>query len=128
MSPLDNPIWQSLITTHARFAEICGAARKFLREVSVLAGLSEPTIENYDSLAAMMRAGERVGLFLQEPPDPPAPWIVDRGAPLLQMLCENPSAVPTVLRAKQSDFVQLTKADVPEMLALTKLTNPGPFA
>jgi predicted GNAT family acetyltransferase len=123
MSPLDNPIWQSLITTHERFAETCNSARKFLREVSVLAGFSEPTPDNYNSLASMMRPEEQVGLFLREPADPPSTWTIVRTRPLLQMLCQNPSA----LRVKQPEFIQLTKADVPEMLALTKLTNPGPF-
>ena len=127
MSPLDNPIWQSLTTTHAHFAEIHGGARKFPYEVSVLAGLREATRENYDSLAAMIRPGERVGLFLQEPPDPPAPWTIIHNGPLLQMLCENRGAPLPALQKTQPQFVQLTKADVPEMLALTKLTNPGPF-
>jgi ribosomal protein S18 acetylase RimI-like enzyme len=127
MQTLDNPIWHSLLTTHAHFAEIRGAARKFPREVSVLAGFPEPTRENYDSLASMMHPGERVGLFLQEPPDPPAPWAIAHSAPLLQMLCESRSASPAAPSQKQPEFIQLTKADVPEMLALTKLTNPGPF-
>jgi ribosomal protein S18 acetylase RimI-like enzyme len=127
MSPLDNPIWQSLITTHAHFAEISNAARKFPHEVSVLAGLFEPTTENYNSLAAMMHPGERVGLFLQDPPNPPAPWVIDRTCPLLQMLCEKRSTPAAATRGKQPEFIRLTKADVPEMLALTKLTNPGPF-
>jgi len=127
MSPLDNPIWQSLITTHAHFAEISNAARKFPHEVSVLAGLFEPTTENYNSLAAMMHPGERVGLFLQDPPDPPAPWVIDRTCPLLQMLCEKRSTPAAATRGKRPEFIRLTKADVPEMLALTKLTNPGPF-
>jgi ribosomal protein S18 acetylase RimI-like enzyme len=127
MSPLDNPIWQSLITTHAHFAEISNAARKFPHEVSVLAGLFEPTTENYNSLAAMMHPGERVGLFLQDPPNPPAPWVIDRTCPLLQMLCEKRSTPAAATRGKRPEFIRLTKADVPEMLALTKLTNPGPF-
>jgi GNAT superfamily N-acetyltransferase len=127
MTPLNNPIWQSLINTHAHFAEIHGTARKFPHEVSVLAGLPEPTAENYDFLAAMMRPGERVGMFLEDPPDPPAPWAIDRTCPLLQMLCEKRSAFQGVPRAMQPEFIRLSKADVPEMLALTKLTNPGPF-
>jgi ribosomal protein S18 acetylase RimI-like enzyme len=127
MTPLNNPIWQSLINTHAHFAEIHGTARKFPHEVSVLAGLPEPTAENYDFLAAMMRPGERVGMFLEDPPDPPAPWAIDRTGPLLQMLCEKRSAFSVAPRAMQPEFIRLSKADVPEMLALTKLTNPGPF-
>ena len=131
MHPLDNPIWQALTTTHAGFAETCNAARKFPHEVSVLAGFPEPTPENYHSLAALLSPDERVGLFLQEPPAPPAPWTVVSTGPLLQMLCENrsfPSPAPPSNGVRSNpEFIPLTQADVPEMLALTKLTKPGPF-
>jgi ribosomal protein S18 acetylase RimI-like enzyme len=131
MHPLDNPIWQALSSTHARLARTCDGARKFPREVSVLAGLSEPTPGNYDSLAALLRPDERVGLFLQKPPDPPAPWIILSHGPLLQMLCESRNSAPTLpangVPSSQPEFVPLGASDVPEMLALTKLTKPGPF-
>jgi ribosomal protein S18 acetylase RimI-like enzyme len=131
MHPLDNPIWQALTTTHAGFAETCNSARKFPREVSMLAGFPEPAPENYASLAALLSPDERVGLFLQESPDPPAPWVVVISGPMLQMLCENRSASSSALRSNtvrsNPEFIPLTQADVPEMLALTKLTKPGPF-
>jgi GNAT superfamily N-acetyltransferase len=124
MHALDNPIWQALISTHAHFAEARNGARKFPHEVSVLAGFFEPTPENYNSLAALLRPDERVGLFLEQPPDPPAPWTIDRTTPLLQMLCERRS--PAGVHSNPG-VIRLTEDDVPEMLALTKLTNPGPF-
>ena len=124
MHPLDNPIWQALISTHAHFAETHNGARKFPREVSVLAGFCEPTPENYNSLAALLRPDERIGLFLEQPPDPPAPWTIDRTTPLLQMLCDGGS--PAGVHSNPA-VIQLTQAHVPQMLALTKLTNPGPF-
>jgi len=130
MHPLDNPIWQALTTMHAGFAEACNAARKFPREVSVLAGFSQPTAENYDSLAALLSPDERVGLFLQEPPDPPAPWTIVSTGPLLQMLYENRNSSPKFRSSGARSipgFIRLAQADVPEMLALTKLTKPGPF-
>jgi len=129
MHPLDNPIWQALISTHAGFAEISNAARKFPREVSILAGFSEPTPENYDSLATLLTPGERVGLFLQDPPDPPAPWTVVHNIPILQMVCgdRNSPAVSSNPKSPDPKLIALTQADVPEMLALTKLTKPGPF-
>jgi ribosomal protein S18 acetylase RimI-like enzyme len=131
MHPLDNPIWQSLITTHARFAETCNGARKFPPDVSMLGGFSEPTSENYASLAALLSPDERVGLFLQAPPDAPSPWVVVGAGPLLQMLCENGNHSSLAPRPKEGrsspEFIRLTQFDVPEMLALTKLTNPGPF-
>jgi ribosomal protein S18 acetylase RimI-like enzyme len=127
MHPLDNPIWQALLTTHAGFAENCNGARKFPREVSVLAGFPEAKPEHYDSLATLLSPDERVGLFLQEPPCPPAPWSVVSTGPLLQMLCENRRAASPAPRSSEQEFSRLSNTDVPEMLALTKLTKPGPF-
>jgi ribosomal protein S18 acetylase RimI-like enzyme len=131
MHPLDNPIWQALVSTHERLAQVCEGARKFRHEVSVLAGLSEPMSDNYNSLAALLRPNERVGLFLQQPPDPPASWGIVSHGPLLQMLCENRNSVPALpsngVPSSQPEFVRLGPSDVPEMLALTKLTKPGPF-
>jgi predicted GNAT family acetyltransferase len=124
MHPLDNPIWQALISTHAQFAEIRNGARKFPHEVSVLAGFCEPTPASYNSLATLLNPDERVGLFLEEPPEPPAPWTIERTTSLLQMLCERSG--PTGVKPNPV-VVRLTETDVPEMLALTKLTNPGPF-
>jgi predicted GNAT family acetyltransferase len=48
------------------------------------------------------------------------------------MVCENPSSGEKDrpldgVRPGQPEFVRLTQADVPEMLALTELTKPGPF-
>jgi ribosomal protein S18 acetylase RimI-like enzyme len=132
MHPLDNPIWQALTSTHSGFAQSSNRARKFPREVSMLAGFSEPSPENYHSLAALASPDERVGLFLPEPPDPPAPWMVVSSVPLLQMLSENRGSSAPVLGPNRvrptPQFISLTGADVPEMLALTKLTKPGPFA
>jgi ribosomal protein S18 acetylase RimI-like enzyme len=134
MHPLDNPIWQALTTTHAGFAQTCNSARKFPREVSVLAGFAEPTPENYDSLASLLNPAETVGLFLQGPPDPPAAWSIVSTGPLLQMIYDKPSSPAARAREFPSDgvrsnpdFIRLTLADVPKMLALTKLTLPGPF-
>ena len=136
MHPLDNPIWQALCTTHAVFAQTCNSARKFPREVSVLAGFPEPAPENYAALASLLNPGETVGLFLQAPPAPTVGWSIVNTGPLLQMLYDTPSSpdahekgLPSDgVRSSQPDFIRLTQANVPEMLALTKLTKPGPFA
>jgi predicted GNAT family acetyltransferase len=125
MHPLDNPIWKALTTSHAHFAEVHASARRFVREVSVLAGFSEPTTENYNSLASLVEPDERVGVFLEDPPNPPATWTVVEAGPLLQMVYEKKSAPETTLNGAK--LIPMTNADVPEMLALTKLTKPGPF-
>jgi len=131
MSTLDNPIWQALSTMHAGFAKVCNSARRFPREVSVLAGFAEPSEENYTSLASLFEAGETIRLFLQSPPNPPSGWTLGSTGPLLQMVYNAglaPSApAPDADRGKLQ-FTQLGQADVPEMLALTQLTIPGPFS
>ena len=126
MHPLDNPIWQALTTTQARFAQGHSLARKFPKEVSVLGAFSEPTEQAYDSLASLLDPGERVGLFLHAPPDSRPGWTLVASIPLLQMICEK-GHLPPKAASGAPEFVRLTDADVPEMLILTKLTKPGPF-
>jgi len=124
---LDNPIWNALNTEQAHLALNHDQARKFHREVSLLGGFSMPSNEAYDSLANLLDIGERVGLFLKVDPQPPPNWKIVVSVPLLQMLHENGASQPTP-SATLPIFHKLGEADVPEMLALTKLTNPGPFA
>jgi ribosomal protein S18 acetylase RimI-like enzyme len=127
MHLLDNVIWNALNTAQVHLGAGRGAARKFLPDVSLLGGFAEPNDEAYDSLASLLDAGERVGLFLEADPRPPSNWKIVACMPLLQMLHENgDSHAPADTRLHV--FHQLGEADVPEMLALTKLTKPGPFA
>src|SRR5579863_4306280 len=123
MHPLDNAIWRALTTTQSRFAQVYNLARKFPPEVSLLGAFSEPTREGYDSLASLLAPGERVGLFLETLPDPPAGWNVVNVIPLLQMVCENDSKLSPETGPGALEIVRLTEKDVLEMLALTKLTK-----
>jgi len=125
MHLLDNVIWNALNTSQRHLGVGSGAARKFHRDVNLLGGFSAPSDEAYASLAELLDEGERVGLFLEADPEPPAHWKIVASLPLLQMLHDN-CAPPAVEEPMM--FHQLGEDDVPEMLALTKLTKPGPFA
>ncbi len=120
--PLDNPIWEALSTSQARFAESAGSARRFSPDVSLLAGFRELSQDGFDSLASLVGAGDSVGLFLREPAAPAAGWTIVYETPLLQMI-HSIDAIPT----RAQDFIELTEADVPEMIELAQLTKPGPF-
>jgi ribosomal protein S18 acetylase RimI-like enzyme len=121
MHSLDNPIWNSLSTLHAHFAEGDELAKRYPAEVTLLAGMGEPTAAAYASLAkTLQRAG--AALFLDQPPQIPAGWITVHASPLVQMVCEKPNLAQDGYPAEK-----LTPADVPEMLALAELTKPGPF-
>lgn len=125
MHPLDNVIWQALSTSQAHLGVRYGNAQKFVRDVSLLGAFTEPSTENYQALVTLLQPEERVGLFLDSPPEPPDGWTTVITLPLLQMVCEiGEPAEPR----HELPIVQLGEKDVPEMLALTKLTKPGPFA
>ena len=123
---LDNPIWTALTTSQAHFAEGDGLARKFQAEIGPLAGFAEPIREAYNALGKLVRVGAGAGLFLEAPANVAEVEsggfrIVEQDS-LLQMIysdCELP--------ASALDFVKLTAADVPEMVALATMMKPGPF-
>jgi predicted GNAT family acetyltransferase len=125
MHALDNPIWNSLTTLHARFAEGGALAKRFPPDVTTLAAMDEPTIEAYSSLAQVLR-GSGAALFLDQPPTVPSGWITIHASQIVQMVCENPKASATP--DSESPAAQtLTIADTDEMVALAELTKPGPF-
>jgi ribosomal protein S18 acetylase RimI-like enzyme len=127
MHLLDNVIWNALNTSQAHLGVGRGPARKFHKDVSPLGGFSEPNDEAYASLSSLVEVGERVGLFLETDPKPPSDWKIIASMPLLQMLHENGTS-PAPSEESLHVFHRLGEANVPEMLALTKLTRPGPFA
>jgi len=125
MHPLDNVIWQALNTRQAHLAESHQSASRFKKEVSSLGGLAEPSPESYASMAALLGAGERVGMSIEEAVSAPEFEIVS-SVPLLQMVRPSGEA-PKTNGGRPPEFLALTEADVPEMMALTELTKPGPF-
>lgn len=120
---LDNPIWHSLFTLNARFSEGGDLARRFQPEIGPLAGLKEQSEEAYRELGELLTPGEYAVLFLDSEPQPPEGWRLHRHASGDQMICFNPSLAQPLDLPMQP----LSGDDVQEMLALTKLTDPGPF-
>ena len=127
MHPLENVIWHALTTRQIHLGERCESASKFHKEVSLLGGLAAPNQEAFESISSLLNAGERVGLFLDETPEPIAGLGVVSSIPLLQMVRENGGGPPKSSENHAGIAVPMTRADVPEMIALTELTKPGPF-
>ncbi len=124
MHPLHNIIWKALTTTESRFAESYGSAKRFPHEVTALGAFSEQGTEGFKALAGLLPANGSVALFLDAPSEPPHGLELEviRAIPLLQMLHDGRR-----LDLLRRDYIELGEADVPEMLALTELTKPGPF-
>jgi hypothetical protein len=126
-SLLDNPILNSLETDHAKWAMIEGAARRYPAEIGPLSGMPDQSLAHYDALRRLAGPGGILVLFFQSPPAPPQGWSLVRGGLLTQMVATSPVIEQAPPRPSKIIFKPLTEADVPAMLELTELTEPGPF-
>jgi predicted GNAT family acetyltransferase len=120
---LDNPIWSSWTTRQAYLAEGDDLARRYPVDVTALAALKQHTPEAFESLGRISR-GDVVALFCYDAVTIPAAWKTIHTSNLVQMICEEPKIVS--LPAERM-IDELGTPDSDEMVALTKLTNPGPF-
>src|SRR5579862_223921 len=125
MHPLDNPIFNALGTCQANFAETYGVLRRFPPEVTPLGGFPEPNAEGFAAVRGLLAAGGGLGLFLPKRMDAPEGLEIVLDGGLLQMILEDEARLEA--NRKPYDFIELGKADVPEMVELATLTKPGPF-
>ncbi len=100
--------------------------RRFPSEVTTLGAVNQPDPRAYESLARLMSGATRVGLFLEEVPQMPEGWIVEGSGPMLQMVLGDDEG-PATSKRSANQLIELTAAESPEMMALAKLTKPGPF-
>ena len=121
--PLDRPVWGSLTGRWGPLALKAGAALRLAPEYGPFAATPELSLASLGDLAAF-DPGED-GLDLIEPcqVQAPAGLKVAIQAGLAQMTARAITA-----GGIDHDVVPLGEADGPEMLALARLTRPGPFA
>lgn len=120
---LDNPAWNALISGNENLHLGNDHIRYFDWSVSPFVGFKDNTKENFLELYESAPEG-RVFLFVApNEMEIPAPWkLLDRVRGN-QMVYE-----PGVDFKQTAELTTLTQEHVPQMLSLTKLTNPGPFA
>ncbi|WP_405065441.1 GNAT family N-acetyltransferase [Kribbella sp. NBC_01510] len=118
---LTNPVYSALTGPHATFAETRGDARRYPTAVAPFLGLPDnPTDQDWADAATLLGPGTTAALMR---PDFPLPetFKLDRQFDLVQFVA------PESLAAEDPETVVLGPDDVPEMLALVALTDPGPF-
>ncbi|GGQ84685.1 GNAT family N-acetyltransferase [Couchioplanes azureus] len=120
---LDDPVGQSLNGRHAHLARRAGNVCTYRTGVATFSAIpAEPTAADWDDLARLLGSGQFADLF-SAPASPPANWEpVFTLAGVQMVLDEAPAETRGDAQARE-----LGQADVPEMLALTELTRPGPF-
>lgn len=123
MHPLDHPIWTALTTRHQGWAEGGALARRYPPDVGPFAAMADTSPQSFAALGALMPGSDHVVLFTPDPVNPPAEFKILFAATGEQMI-----GLPRQAADSAVDIVTLGAADVAAMMALTKLTNPGPFA
>lgn len=114
-----NPMWSSLTTTHAAFAQTSGALKRFASDVAPFCAVKHDggEIDGVDGFSK----GETV-YFLGTIPAFPSNFTVLGQSGVLQMVYEGPPP-----EAAEADAPILTDADLPAMKALTALVYPEFF-
>jgi ribosomal protein S18 acetylase RimI-like enzyme len=121
---LDNPAWNALISGNNPLSYGNERVKYFDKAVSPFVGLNQNTREYFGLLHETLPHNGPVLFVATAETEIPEQWKVLRFIPGLQMVCD----AGKVQDELQPEPVPLTEKHVPQMVALAKLTNPGPFA
>jgi predicted GNAT family acetyltransferase len=123
MHPLDRPVWASLDSHHAPLSVGNALARRFARDVNLFASACDDSPAALAALAGLVRPGEQV-FVLQVPPIVMPPGCVAvkeaRGVQMVATRGLRDEVGPDGIEPLRDE-------DAPDMLALARLTEPGPF-
>jgi ribosomal protein S18 acetylase RimI-like enzyme len=119
---LDRITWHALSGPHARFSTGNDEARRYAPGFSPIVGFADAERPNLQALAPYCEAGEH---FYTDGWSGPVPdgWRLDAESTMFKMVWE--AALPDDDPAPEA--VRLAAEHVPQVLALTELTKPGPF-
>jgi len=121
---LASPAWHALNSGNQNLAFGNNRVKFFAKEVSPFAGLAENTPENFQLLYDTLPHNGPALFMTPVEIDIPAQWHIPQMIAGIQMVWEGtPNGDDP-----DSQLVQLTDEHIPQMLELTKLTNPGPFS
>ena len=120
--PLDNVIWRALTSRNRNIAEGDGLALRYPAPIAPFAAMVEPTTASFQSLGALLPAGDQIALFTLEEVIPPSSFSVVKRDIVDQMVLDRITA-----QDGSAPIVRLDARDVPDMLALVEATHPGPF-
>jgi len=122
--PLDAVIWRALTGVQESLAEGDERARRYPAAIAPFAATRDTEPASFRSLLALVSGDDGIALFTTEEVKAPSAFSVIRRDSVDQMVLEDAGACAAQLGAS---IVGLGVADVPEMLALVSVTQPGPF-
>src|SRR5258708_29850627 len=122
--PLDAVIWHALTGVQESLAEGDERARRYPAAIAPFAATIDTEPASFRSLLALVGGDDRIALFTTAEVEPPSAFTGIRRDSVDQMVFADANACVVQPRAP---IVALGAADVPEMLALASVTQPGPF-
>lgn len=117
---LDNVAWHALHSYHQHLAIKGQRAARYQPDVFFVAAMAQNEPAEFHALRALVAPDETVLVAGSIPPHL-AGWAIMSAHTTQQMICE---ALPLHPRL---NAIPLTAADVPDMLELVRLAQPGPF-
>ena len=121
--PLDRPIWSALTTRQQALAEGVALARRYPPAIAPFADMVDMSPKSFAALGAILSGSEIAVLFT-----PDAVTAPDEFKILLAETGEQMTGTPAESSLPGVETLTLGVNDVPEMIALTELTKPGPFS
>jgi len=119
LSPLDNPVWHALNSHHQHLAIRAEDAMRYQPGLVGAVAIAEKSA-GLDNLRDLVDTNEIIGIF-GALPENLSGWEVLHIDQVRQLIYVD------LKPATQIDAVVLTDADVPEMLDLVNVAQPGPF-
>ena len=121
--PLDRPIWSALTTRQADIAVRVGEAVRLKPDYGVFAAAADASESSRIALNYLDIGPEGLWCLEKDPVEPPpGVLVVHHRAPCVQMIADH-----VVASRPEFEVEKLTEADAPAMLALARMTEPGPF-
>ncbi|WP_080055817.1 GNAT family N-acetyltransferase [Spirosoma aerolatum] len=121
---LDNPAWNALVSGNKHLGGGTDKVKYFTPEVSPFVALHQNTAQNLHLLDAAIPFDSPIGLITTTQLPIPDSWTLLQRVDGLQMVYDSVTEKPQT----SLPIRPLTSADVPDMIALTQLTRPGPFS
>lgn len=121
--PLDNPIWNALISGNKNLSQGTEHVKYFSEDVAPFVGMFELSPDEFKLLYDIMPFQRRMVIIVSRELVILNQWSVIENIRALQMIHTNPIPPYTA----SAELIPLQKKDVPQMISLTTMTHPGPF-
>lgn len=123
-SILENPVWNALNSESKKHSLGNDRVKYMHRDKGLFVGFQSYQEEEWNDLEKWLPQGSPIILFTPGEISIPKIWDVKMQRPISQMVYDS-TEIPTLKEKPRA--IHLTEKDIPAMLELTSLTNPGPF-